>query len=274
MTLRLITATLILSITAWTAIPAAAAVQTITASHTYVMGDNDSKNDARRMCFLEAKRKVLEKAGTLIESSTEVQNFHLTKDQITSYTAAVLSVETVKEDFGSSNGQNTVTMTVKAEVDTADVQKRLAAIVADKGLQEKITTQQQQIKQLEEQMRALNMKLGAASTNSSAELRKERNVILGNINELENKKLVATKTIDDLSEKVVKYIARNMTMKEVIDILGSPRGKGYLYGEDDGSLNYGEYWINFEGGVVKCITREQDYMCHQTARDERFKNLR
>lgn len=259
MTRRLIAAFFGLSCTVLTATLATATVQTISATHTYVMGDNDSKNDARRICFLEAKRKVLEKAGTLIESSSEVQNFHLSKDQITSYTAAVLSVETVKEDFGFSNGQTTVTMTVKAEVDAAEVHQRLAAIVADKGLQQKIAAQQQQLKQLEEQVRTLNTKLSTAPVNSSIELRKERDVVLGDIQDLENKKLAAIQVIEDQTEKVKKYIVPNMTIKEVVDILGSPRGKGRLFGEADSSLNYGEYWINFEGGVVKCITRQLDY---------------
>ena len=47
-----------------------AETKTIYASHEYIMGDNDSKNDARHMCFLEAKRKALEKAGTYISSHT------------------------------------------------------------------------------------------------------------------------------------------------------------------------------------------------------------
>jgi hypothetical protein len=131
---------------------AAAEVQTVTATHTYVMGDNDSRNDARQLCFLEAKRKVLEKAGSFIQTSTEVKNFQLTKDQISSYSAAVLSVEIIKEDFGFSNGHNTLSLTVKADVDIADVKKRLAAIVADKSLQDRITGQQQQIRQLEQQV--------------------------------------------------------------------------------------------------------------------------
>lgn len=59
-----------------------AETKTIFADHRYVMGDNDSKNDARRMCFLEAKRRALEKAGTYIESRTEVKDFRLTKDEI------------------------------------------------------------------------------------------------------------------------------------------------------------------------------------------------
>jgi len=99
--------------------PAYAGVQTITATHTYVMGDNDSRNDARQLCFLEAKRKVLEKAGSFIQASTEVKNFQLTKDQISSYSAAVLSVEITKEDFGFSDGHNVLTLMVKADVDVA-----------------------------------------------------------------------------------------------------------------------------------------------------------
>jgi hypothetical protein len=240
---------------------AEAETQTITATHTYMMGDNDSKNDARRMCFLEAKRAVLEKAGIFIESFSEVKNFQLTKDQINSYTAAVLSVETVKEDFRASNGQNTITLTVKADVDTSEVRKRLAAIVTDKGLQEKIAAQQQQIKKLEEQMQSLNASLDHTSQNSSIELRKERNVVWGNIQELENRKLAAVQVIEDLSEKVDKYIVVGMTMQEVKNILGNPRGeKPSLIGNN--SWNYGRYWIHYEGGVVWCISEDQNrYRC-------------
>jgi hypothetical protein len=36
-----------------------AEIKTIYVSHKYIMGDNDSKNDARHICFLEAKRKAL-----------------------------------------------------------------------------------------------------------------------------------------------------------------------------------------------------------------------
>src|ERR1041385_1086997 len=82
---------------------AIAGTHTITTTHTYVMGDNDSRNDARRLCFLEAKRKVLEQAGTLIQSSSEVINLQLTKDQMTSYSAAIVSVETLDETFDHKN---------------------------------------------------------------------------------------------------------------------------------------------------------------------------
>src|SRR5262249_47609444 len=137
-------------------LPAEAETQTITATHTYVMGDNDSRNDARQLCFLEAKRKVLEKAGTFIQSHSVVNNMELTKDQISSYSAAVLSVETVKEEVGFNNGQNTLTLTVKADVDTDQVKQLVEAIQADKRLQDSVAKQQQQILQLEQQVQMLN----------------------------------------------------------------------------------------------------------------------
>ena len=70
-----------------------AEVQTFTATHTYILGDHDSKDDARQRCLLEAKRKVLEQAGVYIESASEVKNFDLTKDKITSFAAAPAHAE-------------------------------------------------------------------------------------------------------------------------------------------------------------------------------------
>jgi hypothetical protein len=100
---------------------ALAEVQTITPRHTYILGDNDNHNDARQLCFLQAKREVLKQAGSFTQSQSVVNNVELTKDQITSNSAAVLSVETVKEDVGLSNGQDTLTLTVKADVDMDQV---------------------------------------------------------------------------------------------------------------------------------------------------------
>ena len=44
-----------------------AETQAYTATHTYILGDHDSKDDARQRCLLEAKRKILEQAGVYIE---------------------------------------------------------------------------------------------------------------------------------------------------------------------------------------------------------------
>ncbi|TKS60238.1 MAG: hypothetical protein EWM73_03155 [Nitrospira sp.] len=231
-----------------------AEVQTITATHTYILGDNDSRNDARQLCFLQAKREVLEKAESFIQSQSVVNNFELTKDQIASYSAAVLGVEIVKEDVGLSNGQTTLTLTVKADVDIDQVNTLLAAIVADKNLADRVVQQQQQIRELEEQVQTLNSRLSIATSGTASELRKERNVVFENIAWLDRIQLVATQriareqeTIQQKTEMILKYVLRDMTPQEVLSLVGEPVKKG-LFSSSGFGLNwyYGELWICFD----------------------------
>ncbi len=154
-----------------------AETKTIYETNKYVMGDNDSKNDARRMCFLEAKRKVLEKAGTYIESHTQVKNYKLEKDEINSYSAALLKVETVKEEWKFIGENMAIYITVKAEVDTSYIEKQLAKITKDTSVQKKIKDQQRQLQELERTVTDLQKQLGSVNSTKAAVLRKERNVV-------------------------------------------------------------------------------------------------
>jgi len=132
-----------------------AEVQTITATHTYILGDHDSKDDARQRCLLETKRKILEQAGVYIESASEVKNFDLTKDTITSFAAAVMQVKDTKEKVGFENGHMTLTLTTTAQVDLAEVRKQLAARQLDAGVRDTVATQQERLKRLEAQLEAI-----------------------------------------------------------------------------------------------------------------------
>jgi hypothetical protein len=231
-----------------------AEVQTITATHTYILGDNDSRNDARQLCFLQAKREVLEQAESFIQSHSVINNFELTKDQITSYSAAVLSVEIVKEDVGLSNGHNTLTLTVKTDVDVDQVNTLLAAIVADKSVADRVAQQQQQVLELEGQVQTMNSRLSVATSGTASELRKERNVVLENIAGLDRIQLVATQrivrekeTIQQKTESILKYVLRDMTPHEVLSLVGEPVKRG-LFSSSGFGLNwyYGELWICFD----------------------------
>ena len=231
-----------------------AEVQTITATHTYILGDNDSRNDARQLCFLQAKQKVLEQAESFIQSHSVVNSFELTKAQMTSYSAAVLSVELVKEDVDLSDGQYTLTLTVKADVDVDQVNTLLAAIVADKSLADRVAQQQQQIRELEGQVQTLNSRLSGATPGAASELRKERTVVFENIAGLDRMQLVATQriarekeTIQQKTENILKYVLRDMTPQEVLSLVGEPVKKG-LFSSSGFGLNwyYGELWICFD----------------------------
>jgi TPR repeat protein len=132
-----------------------AEIQAFTATHTYILGDHDSKDDARQRCLLEAKRKILEQAGVYIESASEVKNFDLTKDKITSFAAAVMQVKDTKEEVSFQQGHMTMTLKLIAQVDLAEVRKQLAARPIDAGVRDTVAAQQERLKRLEAQFEAM-----------------------------------------------------------------------------------------------------------------------
>ena len=232
-------------------------VKTIYASHKYIMGDNDSKNDARKMCFIEAKRKALEMAGTYIKSNTEIKNLQLTKDEITIYSSALLKVETVKEKWKFIGENLAVFLTVKAEVDTGYIEGQLTKIKRDSSVQRKITKQQRRLQQLERNVVELQKQLGAVDSTKAATLRKERNVTFKQIDELQAKKIAIVTKIKAKTEKARKDIAKGMTPEEVISIIGKPRSSVGLHG--DKCWNYGDVWIIFNSGLVDCMIYSSCY---------------
>jgi TPR repeat protein len=136
-------------------INAVAEIQTFTATHTYILGDHDSKDDVRQRCLLEAKRKILEQAGVYIESASEVKNFDLTKDKITSFAAAVMQVKDTKEDVGFQQGHMTLTLKLTAQVDLAELRKQLAARQLDAGVRDDVAAQKERLKRMEAQLEAM-----------------------------------------------------------------------------------------------------------------------
>ena len=77
----------------------AAETKTFVREYTYQAGDEDSKNSSRTISLREVKRLLLEELGTYLESTTEVQNFQLTKDQIITLTAGIVQTELVEEKW-------------------------------------------------------------------------------------------------------------------------------------------------------------------------------
>ena len=141
---------------------AVAEVQTFTATHTYILGDHDSKDDARQRCLLEAKRKILEQAGVYIESASEMKNFDLTKDKITSFAAAVMQVKDTKEEVGFQRGHMTLTLKLTAQIDLVEVRKQLVARQVDAGVRGEVAAQQERLKHLEAQLEAMQRQIGKA----------------------------------------------------------------------------------------------------------------
>jgi len=72
---------------------ACAETKTFIKEYTFIAGEADSKLTSRTVSLREVKRLLLEELGTYLESTTEVKDFKLTKDQIITLTAGIVSAE-------------------------------------------------------------------------------------------------------------------------------------------------------------------------------------
>lgn len=225
------------------------ASETIYASYKYTMGDNDTKNDAKRICFIEAKRLAIEKAGTYIESTTEIKNFQLTRDEIRTFAGAIVKVDIASEEIKFVGESQVILMTVKAGVDIDSFRERVKQIKADRDLESKIKEQQSKIAAMENKIKDFQKQLTTKDLDEVVKARRERKEAFERIDELEKIKFdIRAKT-----RIAVENVELGMTPEEVVSLVGKPRSI------DGANLNYGSVWIIVESGIVACIVRAEDY---------------
>ena len=236
------------------ALPAYPASESVFASYKYTMGDNDTKNDAKRICFLEAKRLAIEKAGTYIESSTEVKNFQLTRDEIRTFAGAIVKVDIASEEIKFVGETQVISMTVKADVDITSFRERVKQIKSDRELEKKVIEQQRQLQGMEDKLKTLQQQLTTKNLDEVITLRKQRTETFGQIDELEKVKA-------DIKQKTsiaVQNVEIGMTTDEVIKLVGQPRSKAYPYEH----LNYGNVWVIIDNGLVTILVDSRCFQQH------------
>jgi tetratricopeptide (TPR) repeat protein len=159
-----------------------AAVQTITATGEYRMGDNDTKTDAKRLALLDAKRLALEKTGTYLEGVTEVKNLQVTRDEIKTYTAGIVEV-LEQETKTIHEGETTVVrVDVTVKIDTAAVAKQIEALRKHEHAREELEQARAEADQLRQEVEAKTKEIAALKSKSGAEpLLKEREQMLARL---------------------------------------------------------------------------------------------
>lgn len=74
-------------------------MKTFVKEYTYQASDIDSKVSCRTIALEQVKRLLLEELGTYIESTTEVNNYQLTKDQIIVLAGGVVQTRLIEEKW-------------------------------------------------------------------------------------------------------------------------------------------------------------------------------
>lgn len=143
-----------------------AETKTFIKEYTYQASDEDSKNSSRIIALREVKRLLLEELGTYLESITEVKNFKLTKDQITSLTAGIVKTEIISEKWDG----HTYWIKTRIVADENDVIKSIDSLRKDRDKSRELEDTRKRTDALLEENKKLREELALAKGNARQQI--------------------------------------------------------------------------------------------------------
>lgn len=102
--------------------------------YTYQASEVDSKQTCRVIALEQVKRLCLEELGTYLESHTEVANYQLKRDEITTLTAGIVQTKILREKWDGEK----YWLEAKIEADPDDVAKRINDLRNDREKRKKL----------------------------------------------------------------------------------------------------------------------------------------
>ncbi|MFO7559955.1 MAG: hypothetical protein R6X10_14060 [Desulfobacterales bacterium] len=246
-----------------------AAEQIVTEEYTHVMSENETRNEARRICFLEVKRKILTRVADEL-GQTELQGKKaLERENIDRCLPVLLQIETVEEKWKFLDKKLAVVISARTVVDYDYLIKRIRFVKNDHELQQKIQKNQKQLSNFEQEYTDLQKQLESADKDAVIPLRKKRQAISSEIDRLEEVKYLITSKTKLVSDK----ITTGMTIDEVISFAGQPRSTATC--EKPDFLNYGNIWIWINNGIVigKIPVEKWSGPCYRYSTTDRVENL-
>ncbi len=95
--------------------------------YTYMASDIDSKVSSRAIALEQVKRTLLDQLGTYLISETTVRDYKITKDQITTLTAGIVSAVIIEEKWDGKSYY----LKAKISADTNEIAKSIDALRHD-----------------------------------------------------------------------------------------------------------------------------------------------
>jgi hypothetical protein len=136
----------------------------IAATGEHRMGAHDTRSDAARIAIEDAKRQALEQVATYLESVTAVRNLDLTRDEIRTYSAGIVTVLDQQTSTRFEDGDIVMHADVTARVDEQEVLQAIAALKEDETARHQLASLRAQADQLREQLEAANQAMATATT--------------------------------------------------------------------------------------------------------------
>ncbi len=116
---------------------------------------SQSPDDAYMAAITRAKFEVLELAGTYLESLTVVENFILTKDEVTALAGGVLTTEVLKKENYATDKTFGILLSTRIEVNTDILKMRMDKLLNDHTLLHKYNEIHDREKELLEKIKQL-----------------------------------------------------------------------------------------------------------------------
>src|SRR5208337_59179 len=108
--------------------PAFAETVSFTKEYTYQASELDSKATCRAIALETLKKQLLEELGTYLVSETEVKGFQLSRDQVTVFTAGIVSTDVLQEKWDGERYY----LKARISADPSEVAKSLDKIRKDR----------------------------------------------------------------------------------------------------------------------------------------------
>lgn len=165
------------------------ALRVVTATAEYRMGDHDTRLDATRMAIEAAKRQALEQVATYLESVTEVKELDVTRDEIRTYTAGIVTVLNQQTSTRLENSAVVVRVNLTAQVDRDEVVLAINALRENENAAHELVSLRTETEQLRQRLEDANQALAAAPSAEQVQaLTVQRQLLL---NQMESDALVA-----------------------------------------------------------------------------------
>lgn len=150
-----------------TASPSDSTLQEIIAEGRYVMGDRDSKSDARQYALLEAKQKIIEQAGTFIKSHDVVKNYTLTSQEIESFSVGLIKTEILEERTEAVGETRAVIVKIRGTINPAEIKNLLDDVRQEESTHGELADLQESYTYILQQLDSLKSTSTTPETNES-----------------------------------------------------------------------------------------------------------
>jgi len=148
----------------------------------YIMGDSDTKFEARKIAIEHAKILAAEQIGTYLESEKIVVSGQLTKNEIRTYAAAVIKTTVLSEKLSILNDKTTAfRVNIKASVDIGVLEIKIKELKVDSKRKEQINTLQVENLRLLKELESLSEQLKNDKVVEYKTLRQRRESLLEKI---------------------------------------------------------------------------------------------